>query len=495
MQFLTAQAASPSIEQMINDAVELWDVPGISVGIIHDGSVLYSDGAGTMEAGTDKVPDGNTKYAIASNTKAFLSAAVAMLIEDGKLGWSDPVQQYLPGFAMYDPCVSEMVMIEDLLCHRAGLGTYSGDVIWYKSELPASEVVKRIKYVPQAYDFRAGYGYSNLMFITAGEVIRAVTGKAWDQYLEKKVFDPLGMSQTVTSTNKLPAMTNVATPHKPVDGQHVAIPWVNWDNMGAAGGIISCTDDMLKWLGMQLNQGIHGTDTLFSRQSQINMWTLHNVRTVSDGASRVFRDRNFNGYGLGWGIADYAGRKIVSHGGGYDGMYSRVVMVPSENLGIVILTNGMTGIATPLSYQLIDHILGLEAIDWHRQYKGFSERNEKNRDARIEKIMEARKEDTSPCCPASAFTGTYADPMYGEIEVREESGKLRLIFTHAPDLNATLTHWHYNTYAIEWDEVHAWFGFGTVQFLTDNNGKPVELQFDVPNEDIFFDEIHAVRKD
>jgi CubicO group peptidase (beta-lactamase class C family) len=471
-----------------------WDIPGLSVGIIYRGEIIYSDGVGVIEAGSDTNADGQTLYAIASNTKAFIATSLAILVDEGKIDWKDPVQSYLPGFCLYDPCASEMLTIEDLLCHRAGLGTYGGDVIWYKSNAPANEVIQKVKYLKPAYEFRAGYGYSNLMFITAGEVIHSVTGQTWSNYLEQKIFSKLKMERTITSTKLLPQLQNVATPHKPLSGKNMPIAWTNWDNMGAAGGIISCTDDMLKWLSVQLSEGITSNDTLFSRSGQIKMWTPHNSHIVTDRSTRLFKDRHFSGYGLGWGISDYSGKKIVSHGGGYDGMYSRVVMVPEDELGIVILTNSMKGISTSLSYQIIDYILDLEAADWDDQYLEWAKGGGERRAKEIISRQNDRLKGTKPSLAPENYAGTYYDPMYGNISIKHTNQNLEIQFENAPALGAQLSHWHLDVFKIDWNETHAWFDFGTLQFVLDNNGHPKELRFDVPNEDIFFHEIHAVKQ-
>ena len=240
-------------------------------------------------------------------------------------------------------------------------------------------MIRRAGKVPQAYQFRDGYGYSNLMFITAGEVIRAVSDMSWDEFVKKHIFNPIGMDRSKTSVTALKGMHNVATPHKPIDGKNTVIPYVNWDNMGAAGGILSSVHDMALWMNVQLNNGIHDNDTLFSQRSQTTFWTPQHSFSVSNRALEIFPGRHFSAYGLGWGIADYGGRKMVSHGGGYDGMYSRVVMVPEENLGIVVLTNSMKGIATWMTYYTLDRYLGLPDKDWSEYGLERQQRYDKSR--------------------------------------------------------------------------------------------------------------------
>lgn len=180
-----------------------WGIPGMSVGIVKDGEIVFSKGYGVLEVNKPEKPDGNTLYAIASNSKAFTSAIIAMLVQEGKLNWKDKVQKYLPYFELYNSFVSNETTIKDLLCHRVGLGTFSGDVIWYKSDLTSEEIIKRLKYIPKQYNFRDGYGYSNVMYITAGEVIKTVTGKTWGENVQERILDPVGMKRTIYS-NELP---------------------------------------------------------------------------------------------------------------------------------------------------------------------------------------------------------------------------------------------------------------------------------------------------
>ena len=349
MQMSMLAAQDTDWKTMIESWRVAYNTPGMSVGIIRNGEVVFVDGFGVLEEGKSQKADKNTLYSIASNTKAFISASIATLVREGKMNWDDRVQKYLPYFELYDPCVSEMMTVRDLLCHRSGLGTFSGDVVWYRSNYNAEEVVKRVAELPQEFEFRNGFGYSNVMYLAAGEVIHAVTGKSWADYVEDKFLIPLHMDRTITSTNDIASTSNVATPHKPEGDINNPIDWVNWDNIGAAGGIISSADDMLKWMRFQLNNGINDKDTLFRKQEQVTMWIPHVNYPVSDRTREVY-GRNFNGYGLGWGTTEYHGKQMVSHTGGYDGMYSAVTMLPTEKIGIVVLTNTMDGIGPLLSY-------------------------------------------------------------------------------------------------------------------------------------------------
>ena len=183
--------------------VQEWKVPSMAVGIVREGKLIFAEGFGTKEVGKDERPDKETLYAIASNSKAFTSAIIAMLVQEGKINWDDKVQKHLPYFALSDPVIGQRVTIRDLLCHRVGLGTFSGDIIWYKSDFTAEEIIRRIKHLPLVYPFRSGYGYSNLMYITAGELIRQVTGKSWSDNVQKRIFDKINMSRSIVGPEKL----------------------------------------------------------------------------------------------------------------------------------------------------------------------------------------------------------------------------------------------------------------------------------------------------
>lgn len=471
-----------------------WPVPGFSVAIVKDGKIVLEKGYGVRDVRMQGDVDEHTLYAIASNSKAFTAAALAQQVDAGHLSWDDRVVDYLPWFQLYDPYVTQDMRIRDLLSHRSGLGTFSGDLLWYGTGYTAEEIVRRVRYLPQAYPFRAGYGYSNLMFVTAGEVLRSVTGLDWHEYVRANFFQPLGMDRSITSTMELPMRDNVATPHKYDRGESVPIEWYNWDAMGAAGGVISSVHDMAQWLMAQLGGGeLHGT-RVFSEASQREMWTVHNPFAVSPGFQKRYPSTHFRGYGLGWSLADYKGRKVMSHGGGYDGMYSQVALVPEEGLGIVVLTNGMTGVASPLVYRVLDAYLGGTTGDWSgAALPGWLQSRERF-EARQDAFEKNRIPGTSPSLPLEAYTGTYGGDLYGDATVTEENGHLVLRLLPNDDLVADLEHLHLDTFLIRWRETFAWFGKGAATFVLDAAGEAVEIKLDVPNDDLWFYELEFKRK-
>lgn len=481
------------LDRYIEKTVADWDIPGVSVGIVKDGEIVFEKGYGVMEVGKRKSPDEHTLYAIASNTKAFTAAIIAQLVEEGKLNWTDKVQQYLPYFEVYDPMISRMVTVEDLLSHNVGLGTFSGDAIWYKSELTTEQIVRRIKYVPQAYEFRAGYGYSNLMFITAGDLIEKVTGKSFKENVTQRFLKPLEMQRTVVSVHDYGSNKNVATPHGRTDGKNYSIPHVSWDNVQSTGGLVSSVHDMSKWMIFNMNHGVTDTDTLFSQNSRNNMWNLHNSMGVNQ-VKRNSTGSQYSGYGLGWFIGDYHGHFRVRHGGGYDGMISTVQMLPDENLGVVVLTNGVKAPTNAIAYAVFDRFLNRELKDWSSEMlKGYD--NWKSNDTRIADKKGTRVKGTTPSLKVSEVVGTYHTPAYGNFYVKEVNGELQLQWEHSPLLNSTLKHFNYDAYEMKWDHPQVWFSFGTVMFEKNAYNKVVGISFDVPNDDFFMEELNAKKVD
>ncbi len=467
-----------------------WGVPGMSVGIVKDGKVVFQKGYGVAKQGTSTPVDDKTLYAIASNSKAFTSAVMGMLVQEGKISWDDKVRKYLPYFALYDTYAGENATIRDILSHRVGLGTFSGDIVWYNSDLTSEEIIRRMKYLPPGYEFRAGYGYSNVMFITAGEIIKTVTGKSWYENVKERILQPLGMTRTLVNIDQVARMGNAASPHALTNNTtHTPIPYTSWEEIAATGGLFSCVDDLNKWMIFNLNNGIHGQDTLLTAQTRNMVWTVHNAFAVDRTKPNDYGTA-FAGYGLGWGLRDYHGHLKVSHTGGYDGMITSVSMLPDQKLGVVVLTNGLKAPINALAHYTFDTFLGRPETDWSkkdldRANQGYAS------DTRIAERQASRVPNTKPSLPLSAYEGTYHTDLYGDMTVKQVNGALEINFEHSPTLNSALSHWHYDTFKMEWKTPRPWFTLGTVKFTTDNNQQVTGIEFDVPNDDFWFDELNA----
>jgi CubicO group peptidase (beta-lactamase class C family) len=490
---LSAQVELKKLDEYFAGALKEWNIPGMSIAIVKDGKIVFSKGYGTKEIGKNETPDENTLYAIASNSKAFTASIAGQLVDEGKISWDDKVKTYVPYFELADPWITNEVTVRDALSHRVGLNTYSGDIVWYRSKLSSTEIVKRLKYLTPSFSFRAGYGYSNVMYVTVGELIKNVTGKSWSENVHSRFLRPLGMTRTITTVKDLNKMGNYATPHLLEDDKHKPMEWEDWENVDAMGAIVSSVKDMSQWMIFQLNHGVWKNDTLLSSKSQNVTWTPHNNFAVDHTSKSNLG--HFSAYGLGWQISDYNGKFRLSHTGGYSGMLSTVVLLPDENLGVVVLTNGMKSIYSALANYALDQFIKAPARDWSKERLELS-RKATQEDTRIADRIKTRILNTRPSLQLEKYNGEYFTPAYGKITVKNENGKMKIYFEHTPDLTATLEHWHFDTWKLSWDhpEVMPWFTFGTVKFNTDNNGMVTGISFDVPNDDFWFEELNAVRK-
>jgi CubicO group peptidase (beta-lactamase class C family) len=418
-----------------------------------------------------------------------------MLVDEGKLKWDDRVSQHLPWFQLKNEFATSDMRVCDLLCHRSGLGTFSGDLLWWGTSYSPKEILTRAAQLEPAAPFRAEFGYSNLMFLAAGEVIEAASGQRWQEFVQQRILAPLEMKRSIVSVRDLVTLDNFATPHKTLTDRSEPIAWMNWDSMAAAGGIISCSEDMTKWMRLQLRQGKLDADKrLFSQAASHEMWQAYTPLKQPLAPSQRFPSTHFRAYGLGWALSDYRGRKIVGHSGGYDGMNSRVILVPEENLGVVVLTNSLTSISDLLAYAAIDMFLGGETKDWSPESLEKFQKARQEFESNITKAVTPVAKDTKPSHPLNDYAGNFRCPMYGDASVTIENEKLVLKLHPYPALVADLKHLHYDTFEIQWRTQFAWFDRGTAHFVADAKGVFHKIELNVPNEDLFFHEIHLERK-
>ena len=472
-----------------------WKVPGFSVAIVKDDRVVFVKGYGVRELGKAEPVDKDTLFAVASNTKAFTSAALATLVDEGKLKWDDPVTKYLPWFQLYDPYVTRELTVRDLLSHRSGLATFGGDLLWYETTYSREEIIRRVRHLKPVHGFRSRYGYQNIMFLAAGEIVPAVTGQSWDDYVREKFFAPLGMARTHTTLKQLQSAGNVATPHNETDGRVKVVKYSNVDSAGGAAAINSTAAEMAEWVRLQLGRGTYQGRKIFSAAASREMWTPHTIVSgVSESAERFNPTTHFNLYGLGWALSDYRGRKVVTHSGGLDGMTSRVALLPEENLGVVILTNSETPLQAFLYYRVFDAFLGAPARDWSADYMARVRAARERDEAEAKRIEAARVPDTRPSLPLSSYAGTYGGQMYGDAKVTEEQGRLVVRLVPSPAYVGDLEHWHFDTFRIKWRESVIYpYPRGWVTFHLDSQGNVSEMKIDVPNPDFDFKELEFKR--
>jgi CubicO group peptidase (beta-lactamase class C family) len=453
---LYAQNAPPAdLDDYVARSMKTFDVPGMAVAIVKDGKVALMKGYGVRKLGESAPVDENSLFGIGSNTKAFTAAALATLVDEGKISWDDPVYERLKGFEMYDPYVSKEMRIRDLLCHRSGLGLGEGDLMfWPHTSFTRDDVVYRLRFLKPQSSFRTTYAYSNVMFVTAGQVVAAVSGKSWDDYIREKIFVPLSMKNTNSSASAFKQGDDWAIPHSKIEGKLQPISVENLDNAGPAGSINSSVADMSKWVLLQLNHGkIPGTETrIFSENASHEMWAQQMIVPVHPAPSELKNlQAHFAGYGMGWGLRDYKGRKLVSHSGGVAGYVTRVMLVPEENLGVIILTNAEEDSAfEAVLLHILDAYLGGPTQDYIAGFKAVDDKREKDADETMKKAAQERAVDSKPPLPLGKYVGDYSDPWYGKVTIRENNGGLVLNFERTEKGLADLQPWQYDTFKAHW---------------------------------------------
>jgi CubicO group peptidase (beta-lactamase class C family) len=448
-------APPADLDTYVASSMKTFDVPGMAVAIVKDGKIIVAKGYGVRKLGEPTPVDEFTTFGIGSNTKAFTTAALATLVDEGKLSWDDPVYQRLPGFVMYDPYVSHEMTIRDLLTHRSGMGLGEGDLLfWPHSTYTREEVIYKLRFMKPSSSFRSHYAYDNLLYMTAGQIIPAVTGVSWDDYIRQRIFTPLGMNHSNVSNAAIKPDDNVAFPHSRMDDKLQVIHFEVLDNAGPAGAINSCAADMAKWVQLQLNRGKF-TDRdgrLFGEERSREMWSPQTILPVGDPpAPLAGLKANFADYALGWGLRDYHGRKLVGHTGGVAGFVSRVMLVPEENLGVVVLTNAEEdGAFDSVLYHVLDYYFHLPPTDWISAYKAVEEKQEKDAAESMKKAETARAADSKPSLPVEKYAGVYNDAWYGPITIRIDGGHLVITFDHTPSMIGDLQHWQHDTFKAHW---------------------------------------------
>jgi CubicO group peptidase (beta-lactamase class C family) len=450
--------ALKGLDDYVAQAMRDWEIPGLALAVVKDDAVVLAKGYGVRKLG-DKTPvDAGTLFAIASNSKAFTAAALAMLVDDGKIRWDDPVIKHLPGFQLYDPYVTREITVRDLLCHRSGLERH--DLLWLGNPAASRDaIMSRLRFIKPTWSFRSKYG-------------PAVTGKSWDDFVQERIFNPLGMSATSTSVRRLDLAGNVATPHQKVEGKVRAIAYRNVDNVGPAGSINSSVADMSHWLRLHLNKGLAGKKRLLSAAAIREMQTPQMIIPRDENAARLLPESHFLAYGLGFLMLDYRGRKVVQHGGSLPGMNSQVCLVPEDNLGIVVLTNfRFNALPMALPYRIIDAWLGGESKDWSARALTMWKEQEKKRIDGERKEEDSRVLGTKPSLPLEKYAGTFKNELYGDVQVKVDNDKLTVHY--GPAYVGELAHWHFDTFRIRWNDPT--IGKGTVTFHLDARGRVSEL--------------------
>ena len=450
----TTASLPGDLDAFVARVMREFQVPGLALAVVKDGRVLVAKGYGVRRLGAAGPVDARTLFGIASNTKAFTATALAMLVEEGKIAWDAPVIRYLPDFAMHDPWVTRELTVRDLLVHRSGLGLGAGDLLWWPpSTYTRAEIARRIRHIPPATSFRSAYAYDNVLYIVAGELIERVTGQRYEDFVEARILRRVGMTgSNVHHSKAVAGAGNVSATHATVEGRVREIAPFLSDNTNAAGGINAGAEDMARWMVVQLDSGRLADGTrLFSQRSARELWTIVVPRAAGSAPPElpVLR-RQFSGYALGFGVADHRGEKLLQHSGGLPGYISLVTMIPDRKLGIAVLTNHESLAMYPITWRLVDHLLGAPAFDYLAAYLALDRRTAAENAASVRAAAAKRDTASRPSLPLGSYAGTYRDDWYGDIAIAHEDGRLVIRFTKTPSLVGDLVHWQHDTFLVRW---------------------------------------------
>ncbi len=482
---LASQPAAPlsDLDAYTQKIMADWKVPGLAVAVVKDGKLVLARGYGVRELGKPGKVDADTLFTIASNTKAFTAAALGTLVTEHKLNWDDPVTEYLKGFELNDPWVTHALTVRDLLTHRSGY--CDPTFMWFTTGFSREQIIQHLRFDKPSFGFRTHFCYNNAMYLVASQLIPAITGQSWEEYVHARFFMPLDMQRTDTSVAAISNDADAAAPHAEVGNKVTLIRRYDADSMAPAGGINSSINDMSHWLLMLLNDGNYDGKTVLDPKIIADMETPQILIPADSGMGIWLHAMNpgslFYSYGLGFVVEDYAGHKLVMHDGDIDGMASALGMLPELHLGVVVLTNmDHDDARNALLFHILDAYLGRPARDTNGALLALVRQQEAAEKIEQSKIATSRIPGAAPLA-LKQYVGDYTDPLNGDVQVALENDRLVLRLGN-PEFTGDLDHWNYNTFRVKlryrfYDEAFDQY----VTFDLDTTGKPMDLRFyDLP---------------
>lgn len=497
---VSAQKITPSlIDSLVTASMESMPQAGVAVAVIENGKVVHAKGYGIASSSSKIKVDANTLFAIASNSKSFTGAALAILVEEGKLDWKDKVVDHLPEFKMYDDYVTANFNIIDLLTHRSGLDLGAGDLMFFPdgADFTATDVMKSFQHQQPTSAFRTKFDYDNLLYIVAGELIARISGMSWPEFVESRIMEPIGMNSSVGNYQRLKSKDNLANPHAIDDGTLREIAhMVDMDpSAAAAGGIYSSVNEMSHWLLLQLNQGKYGDELsqeIFSEESQKTMWQPYTNMSFDPRPEGNVKS-HFSSYGLGWFIQDKNGYVSLEHTGGLPGMLSSTLLIPELNAAAVVLTNSDPGGYNfwTLRASITDLLIGAEPTDWISMMKSRIEARESKGDSIVNAVWDIALKNKLDKIQTDNYLGTYRDNWFGDIKIEMKGDKLWFTSLRSPNLNGQMFYYKANTFAVKW-EYQDMPCDAFAMFELNENGQAVSIKMKgiSPNIDFSFDFQH-----
>jgi len=450
-----AQTAAESAASVLERATRSFEVPGMAVAVVHEGDV-HALGEGSTEIGVDEPVDAETLFRIGSVSKAFTAAALAVLADEGELGWDDPVIDHLPEFRMHDPWVTREFTIRDLLTHRSGLPLGAGDLLIFPDgNATVAEIVGALRHFEPSSSFRSQFDYDNLLYVVAGEVVARIAGTSFQAFLESRVLAPLGMDDCVAADDRIPADADTATPHMQVDGEIVTTPTRLTPVVAAAGGIVCSARSMANWMSFVLSGGEAPDGERLVSEAQFRELTGPVTLLGVPPYLAEHAGSYLNAYALGWGVSTFHGEPMLSHGGGVWGMTSFIAILPERDLAAFATGNLMSAAPRAVVYQILEEQLGESAPgnDWIEIIRALAGDRRSAAEEAVAAAREARDADSMPSLPLDRYTGTYRDDWYGDVRIyRAQDGALRFESQRNAPLRGPLEHFQYDTFVARWTD-------------------------------------------
>ena len=497
-----AHAAPPAdLDAYVARTLQAFDAPGFSLAIVEDGRTVHAKGYGVRELGGKAPADAHTIFPIGSATKAFVSAGLAILVDEGKLAWDDKVAEVLPGFRMFDPYTTAHMTVRDLLVHNSGLGLGAGDLLWLGgTDYSRRGLMERLRYIEPERSFREGYAYDNVLYVVAGLLIEHLSGMSWEAFTHKRILVPLGMKDSTVAFEDALKRRNRASLHARLRGEmrglgpNEVLPdrstVAESPNAAPAGSIQASATDIAQWMKVQLARGAlpDGKGRLYSEAQAAEMWTPRTIEPPDRYPPILdVRKPNFNLYALGWSVEDYRGHKVVNHTGGVFGGAAWVLLIPEKNVGIAAMVNSEDGAARrAVVYRLADHYLGLSQEDWIGNYrKAVDEIMAKGLEA-LRKLPPEPGSGPGPSLALEKYAGRYEDAWYGSATIRHDGKALQLQLDRTPALRSKLEHVRFDTFRTRFADRNIEDAYVTFALNPDGSVRDVTLKPVSPLADFSF---------
>jgi CubicO group peptidase (beta-lactamase class C family) len=445
-----------------------WKVPGVAVGVVQNGKMILLQGYGYRDVEKQLPVTPNTLFAVGSITKSFTVTLLGMEMDEGKVDWDKPVRNYLPDFRMYDPVLSEQMLVRDLITHRSGLPRH--DMVWYSSDFTREDLLRRLEFLEPNKPLRSRFQYNNLMFMTAGYIAGKLNGKSWEDSVRERILLPLGMNGTTFSEKESQNAPDFAQPYQKGNDVKSDVKRMPFDEqcpdtcaLGPAGEINSSVADMSRYVLLHLNKGKLEGKTLLSENNAIQMQT---PQMVIQGAPD-FKEQSENSYGMGFFISSYRGHKQVEHGGNIDGFSAEMIFLPGDGIGVVVLTN-LDGTAVPyvVANNLLDRLLGMDQVPWSQRYLDQEMKAKESEQEAKNKNYTPHKSGTHPSHDVKEYSGDYGNPGYGVVAIAEDGDHFKMTINR---VTKSLEHLHYDVFQVP-DNPFDQFAKLRVMFLSDANG-------------------------